>query len=150
MFLAYIIAPIVAPICFLAELIALVALFEAVGHETNPIGIVWVGGIAVSTGPVACYLVAGVLGMPIAFGLRTLKCLNLFSIHAAAFLWAIVFSYLTNYSVSHQPDSCSIRLGWTLHVLCGTTIPILLAASTFYLIVKPWSRVGTQVRSSAD
>ena len=50
--------------------------------------------VALSQGMLASYAVAGVIGMPIAFYLRTKRMLHGGSIHLAACVWACVFASL--------------------------------------------------------
>ena len=70
MWKAYLWSPSVAPIAFVA-LVLLIGIFgEVFGIEVNPASMLILPVIALTFGVVSCYVVAGMIGMPIAFYLR--------------------------------------------------------------------------------
>ena len=77
MWRAYAFAPTVTPIAFIVLL--------AVVGVVLPVP-------AIAAVIVICYLVAGLIGMPIAFLLRRLNALNAGTIHGAAFCWGALSS----------------------------------------------------------
>ena len=79
MWRAYALAPAVTPLTFLAIL--------AIGGGSLPANVI-------ALGFAACYLVAALIGMPIAFWLRRRGSLNALTIHGAALTWGLIWGVL--------------------------------------------------------
>jgi hypothetical protein len=125
MWRAYTIAPAVTPVTFIA--------------------IVFVAGVAipltiVAVGFLVCYLVAGLIGMPIAFALRRRNALNAWTIHASALLWGILWSILCLIVAIY----IVVAIGGSIHSLPLTAVyvfalmipPVVLSGSAFWLLLK--------------
>jgi hypothetical protein len=67
MWKAYLWSPSVAPIAFVALVLLIGIVGEVFGFEVNPASILILPVIALTIGVVSCYVVAGMIGMPIAF-----------------------------------------------------------------------------------
>ncbi len=125
MWRAYAIAPSVTPITFIA-IVSLVGV-------TLPAN-------AIAMGFFACYLVAGFIGMPIAFSLRRLNSLNVCTIHGAALIWGILWSLFCTVSAIYvvaatdgSIQSLPMTVGWFIAVMVP---PVVLAGTAFWLLVK--------------
>lgn len=134
---AYFWAPAVAPFAFVAILLIVSLLAHLVGFELNPARILLLPLFALTIGIVTSYLVAGVVGMPIAFYLRRNQVLNGYSIHGAAFCWAAFFTGV-----------CAVVMvgeNWNALPLCifyfglGVIPPVLLSGTAFWLLVQYFS-----------
>ena len=106
----------------------------------TPIGVITIPILSLTLGVVASYLVAGVLGMPIVFFLRNRGWLNGRAIHAAAFLWAIVFCALLEVAIYYvttppRPDLIAF-LRPTLYIACIIIPCIMLSATMFWWMVR--------------
>jgi hypothetical protein len=124
---AYVIAPVVAPLTLAALVVVLSLVAGFVGKIDNPAGAPYMPMLAIALGLPASYGVAGVLGLPIAFALRRAQCLNGLTIHAAAAIWAVLFSLFVGVA---SPTPASAIL-----VFCVVVIPILSSATVFWAIV---------------
>ncbi|MFO1042986.1 MAG: hypothetical protein U0941_14445 [Planctomycetaceae bacterium] len=82
---------------------------------------------------VASYVVAGVIGMPIAFFLRHIDQLNAWTIHAAAFAWGVLWLLF-----------CLVVSAYVVLAIGGSiqSFPMLVAL-TFCLMVPPVVLSGT-------
>jgi len=140
---AYILAPAVAPIAFVALVLLVGFLSLSLGADVNEASILVLPVLALTVGVVACYLVAGVIGMPIAFYLRRINLLNAYSIHGAAFCWAALFTsacafYLVDGEWSALPLAyCYVGL--------GVIPPVMLSGTTFWLLLRFFSRRESRV-----
>ena len=125
MWRAYAIAPAVTPVVFIAFVLA--------AGGSVPAGLM-------AMAFVACYLVAGVIGMPIAFALRRRNRLNAWSIHGAALAWGALWSaFCTVWTIS-----VVVAIGGTIHSVPLTAAwsfalmapPVVLAGTAFWLLLK--------------
>ena len=125
MWRAYAIAPAVTPLSFIA--------------------LVFVGGVmlpanVIATGFLACYLVAGLIGMPIAFVLRRKNSLNALTIHSAALAWGLIWALFCTFVAVYVIAA----IGGSIQSLPLTTVwfsalmvpPVVLAGTAFWLLVK--------------
>ena len=150
LWIAYGIAPLVAPLLAAIAVAAFAFAYQATHPEdveVNPMSIVFAPAFLLITGIPASYAVAGVIGMPIAFWLRRLGRLNGFTIHGAALLWAAVpgavlavvglLVALSKASLSSFTES----LAGALALFLGLAPFVLLSATTFWLIgVRRWKQ----------
>jgi hypothetical protein len=136
MWLAYAIAPAVAPLSFVGLLFLLYAISHATGSHFNPASILVLPMIALTVGMLASYAVAGLIGMPIAFALRRWKALNFVSIHAAALGWACLFAGMSRFLVGGDGVPQGDGLLWFFYAFAGTAPSTLLSATAFWLIVR--------------
>jgi len=134
MWRAYLIAPAVAPVSFIILLYSVGAVAYLFDVDVNPASFVVMPVVALTVGSVACYAVAGAIGMPIAFYLRRRKLLNGYTIHLAAFLWAVAFALLCASLIHHGPWSALPVV--VAYLACGVTPPVLLSATVFWIIVR--------------
>jgi hypothetical protein len=94
--------------------------------------------VALTIGVVICYVVAGVIGMPIAFYLRRRNALNGYSIHGAALCWAILFSAICAiFMVGGNWNELPLARSY---VGAGVVPPVLLSGTAFWLLVRRFSR----------
>lgn len=115
---AYLFAPAVTPLSFMV-------LTQAFGISLPAAAVV--GGFCAS------YVVAGVLGMPIAIVLRRVGQLNALTIHGAAFAWSVLWSIL-----------CMIAGVYTIVAIDGSISSLPLFAATISgLMVPPVVLAGT-------
>ena len=124
MWRAYAIAPAVTPIAFIVLL--------AVVGVVLPVP-------AIAAVILICYLVAGLVGMPIAFLLRRLNALNAYTIHGAAFCWGA----LSSVACAAAMISVAAAIGGTwdageLMTLCFSIIvpPVVLSGTAFWLLLR--------------
>ena len=125
MWRAYALAPSVTPITFIA-IVSLVGV-------TLPAN-------AIAMGFFACYLVAGLIGMPIAFSLRHMNSLNAWTIHGTALAWGILWSFFCTVAtiyvvaaIDGSIQSLSVTLGWFFALMVP---PVVLAGTAFWLLIK--------------
>ena len=104
------------------------------GIETNEASLIMLSMLALTIGVVSSYLVAGVIGMPIAFYLRRINALNGYSIHGTAFCWAILFSVICGVAVIGGNWSELPLLG--CYFGAGVVPPVSLSGTTFWLLVR--------------
>lgn len=138
MWKAYFWSPAVAPLAFIA-LVLLVGIVGSVfGLEVNPASMLILPFIALTVGVVSCYVVAGVIGMPIAFYLRRVDALNFYSIHGAALGWALLFTgCCAAVMVGDNWGELPLALGYFGF---GVVPPVLLSGTAFWLLLKHYSR----------
>lgn len=124
MWRAYAFAPAVTPIAF-------VVLLAVVG-VVLPVA-------AIAAVILICYLVAGLIGMPIAFVLRRLNALTAYTIHAAAFCWGA----LSSVACTAAMISVAAAIGGTWHegqliALHFSVIvpPVVLSGTAFWLLLR--------------
>jgi len=120
---AYAFAPAVTPIAFIAVL-TVVSVVVPVPAITALILI--------------CYIVAGLMGMPIAFALRSMNALNAYTIHGAAFCWGILSSFACATTMIFV--AAAIGGTWDTVPLVGLNIalivpPVLLSGTAFWLLL---------------
>ena len=125
MWRAYAIAPAVTPIAFLA--------IVSVGGVTMPANFI-------ASAFLVCYLVAGLLGMPIAFWLRRRKSLSAWTIHGAALAWGVLWSLFCTVSavyvvvaIGGSIDSLPLTTAWFFALMVP---PVVLAGTAFWLLLK--------------
>jgi hypothetical protein len=125
MWRAYAIAPAVTPVTF-------IAVMSLVG-VTLPANVIAFGFFA-------CYLVAGLIGMPIAFLLRCRNALNGWTIHGAALAWGILWSLFCSVAavyvaiaIGADIQSLPMTVGWFLLLMVP---PVVLAGTAFWLLIK--------------
>ena len=135
---AYILAPAVAPIAFVALVFLIGFISLSLGADVNEASLLVFPILALTVGTVACYLVAGVIGMPIAFYLRRINLLSAYSIHGAAFCWAALFaSACAFYMVDGNWSELPLAL---CYVGLGVIPPVMLSGTTFWLLLRFFSR----------
>ncbi len=125
MWRAYALAPAVTPLTFLA--------IVSIGGVTLP-------AKAIALGFITCYLVAGLIGMPIAFSLRRRDLLNALTIHGAAFAWGTMWAFFCTFAAIYVVGA----IGGSIQSLPLTTAwfsalmvpPVVLAGTAFWLLVK--------------
>ena len=125
MWRAYLLAPAVTPIIFV-----LLVLFLGMNISID----------LIAFGFLACYLVAGLIGMPIAFLLRKRQQLNAWTIHIAALgwgvLWSLFCSFASVYAVAAIGGSIE---SISITILCFLALmvpPVVLAGSAFWILLK--------------
>jgi len=139
LWLAYFWAPAVAPISFVIIVLAVAVVAHSIGNEVNEAGLVLLPAIALTVGVGSSYLVAGVIGMPIAFLLRRRHALSGYSIHGAALCWALLFSTIASIAtVGDNWDSLPI---WLCYVGAGVIPPVLLSGTAFWLLVRRYAKL---------
>jgi len=135
---AYLLAPSVAPLAFVALVFLVAIVSDRMGVEVNDASLVVLPVLALTIGTVSCYLVAGIVGMPIAFYLRRANALNGYSIHGAALCWALLFSAgCTVVMIGGDWEALLVGL---CYVAVGVVPPVLLSATAFWLLVRRFSR----------
>lgn len=109
------------------------------------LGLVSLAGVTLSANIIvlafgACYLIAGFIGMPIAFLLRRHNSLSAWTIHGAALTWGILWSLFctvvaTYVAVAIGADIQSLPLttGWFMAPMVP---PVVLAGTAFWLLLK--------------
>ena len=138
MWKAYLWSPSVAPIAFVALVLLIGIVGEVFGIEVNPASMLILPVIALTIGVVSCYVVAGMIGMPIAFYLRRINALNVYSIHGAALCWAVLFSFgCAVVMVGENWVELPLALGY---FGIGVIPPVLLSGTAFWLLLKYYSR----------
>ena len=139
---AYFWAPVVAPLSFVGLLFIVGIIATWIGVEINPASFLVLPVVALTIGVAACYLVAGMIGMPIAFFLRRTHALNGSTIHGAAFCWAVLLS-----------AACAVLVtdgNWNDFPLvfgyfgAGVAPPVLLSATAFWWLLRRFARMETQ------
>ncbi|MFO1064981.1 MAG: hypothetical protein U0892_14045 [Pirellulales bacterium] len=125
MWKAYLVAPAATPLSFLL-------ITQAFNISLPPIAIV----IAFC----ASYVVAGVIGMPIAFTLRRLGHLNAWTIHGAAFVWGMLWSLfclVAGIYIVIAIDGSISSMPLLVATIFGLMVPpVLLAATAFWGLLK--------------
>lgn len=125
MWRAYAIAPAVTPVAFI-WLISLVGV-------TLPANVIAIGFFA-------CYLVAGAIGMPIAFLLRRNNSLNAWTIHGAALAWGTLWSLFCTMAAIYVVAAIGGDIQ-SLPLLAGLFLalmvpPVVLAGTAFWVLIK--------------
>ena len=139
---AYFWAPAVAPIAFVVLVILVGLVAPYLGVEINPASMLLLPAIALTVGVVSCYFVAGVIGMPIAFFLRRIHSLNGYSIHGAAFCWAVLFaSVCAVVMVGGNLDEMPLAL---CYFGLGVIPPVLLSGTAFWLLLRRFSMAESE------
>lgn len=125
MWRAYLFAPAVTPLSF-------IVITQAFGISLPAAAVV--GGF------IASYLVAGVLGMPIAFVLRRVGQLNALTIHGAAFAWGVLWSMFCMvagvYTIVAIDGSISSLPLFVATILGLMVPPVVLAGTAFWGLLK--------------
>lgn len=125
MWRAYAMAPAVTPVTFIA--------IVSLGGVTLPAPVIAMGFLA-------CYLVAGLIGMPIAFSLRRRNSLNARTIHGAALTWGMLWSlccavvaiYVVA-AIGGTIESLPLTAVWFIALMAP---PVVLAGTAFWLLLK--------------
>jgi hypothetical protein len=134
---AYAFAPAVAPVSFVLLLFLIGAIATAFNIEVNPTSFLVLPVVALTAGMVICYLVAGCIGMPIAFYLRKRNSLNGYTIHGAAFCWSIFTAVVVATPMSFSQGAKWYHIPLAILVLvCVIAPPVLLSATVFWLLVR--------------
>ncbi|MFT5304117.1 MAG: hypothetical protein ACI87E_004002 [Mariniblastus sp.] len=137
---AYAFAPAVAPIVFAITVFLLGTLLHDATSTGTPIGIVLIPLASLTVGILASYVIAGFIGMPIAFFLRKRNKLNGFTIHGAALAWTVVMIGLPStvmYAVASAQRPLLIDFLVSTLVMVAIIAPfVLLSATTFWWIVS--------------
>jgi hypothetical protein len=131
-------APAVAPITFVG-IVLLVGLFAPrLGVEINTASIIVLPAIALTVGVLSSYIVAGAIGMPIAFYLRRIDSLNGYSIHGAAFCWGALFAGVcAAVMVAGNWNELPLAL---CYFGLGVIPPVLLSGTAFWWLLRRFSR----------
>lgn len=141
LWMAYLFAPAVAPFAFVAIVVLAGFLSQVLGGDVNEAAMLILPALALTIGLVSCYLVAGLIGMPIAFYLRRVNSLNGYSIHGAAFCWAALFtSVCAIYMVGGSWNELPFAL---CYVGVGVIPPVLLSGTAFWFLLRLFSRRET-------
>lgn len=137
---AYLFAPGVAPIAFVLMVVSIFFTADIFKIDVNPASILILPVLALTVGVVMCYVVAGAIGMPIAFLLRNRGQLNAYTIHGAALAWAIVFCGAMSFLFSRDaPQQAQPMFGYLIafvYLMCGVAPPVLLSGTAFWLLVR--------------
>lgn len=135
---AYLFAPGVAPIAFVLMMVIILFIADIFKIDVNPASFLILPVLALTVGVIVCYVVAGAIGMPIAFFLRNRGQLNGYTIHGAAFGWAIVFcGAISLLSIREAPQQAQLVFGY---LMCGVAPPVLLSGTVFWLLVRKHGR----------
>jgi hypothetical protein len=119
----------------LVYLVGIVATW--LGVAVNEASIVVLPVLALTIGAFCSYLVAGVIGMPIAFYLRRANALNGYTIHGAALCFAILLSVICAVAfVGGKWNDLPVAV---CYVAAGVIPPVLLSATAFWLLVRRFS-----------
>ena len=125
MWRAYAIAPAVTPLTFIT--------IVSIGDVTLPANVIAMGFLT-------CYLVAGLIGMPIAFSLRRRNSLNAFTIHSAALAWGMMWALFCTFvaiyvvaTIGGSIQSLPLTTAWFSALMVP---PVVLAGTAFWLLVK--------------
>jgi len=125
MWRAYAIAPASTPVAF----VAIVSLLGV----TLP-------AIVIAMGFFACYFVAGVIGMPIAFLLRRKGSLNAWTIHGAALAWGVLWSLFCTVAVVYVATAIDASIQSLPLTIGGIAVlmvpPVVLAGTVFWLLLR--------------
>lgn len=139
MWRAYAIAPAVTPVTFIAVV--------SFGGVTLPANVIAMGFFV-------CYLVAGVIGMPIAYLLRRKNSLNVWTIHGAALTWGMLWSLVCTVAaiyvvaaIGGDIQSLPLTLGWFIVLMVP---PVILAGTAFWLLIKKQKRITYKGCDSAS
>ena len=131
---AYLFAPGVAPIAFVLMLVVIFFIAGIFKIDVNPASFLILPVLALTVGLLACYVVAGAIGMPIAFFLRNRGQLNGYTIHGAALAWAIVFcGVISSLSIRGGPQQALVAFAY---LMCGVAPPVLVSGSAFWILVR--------------
>jgi hypothetical protein len=110
--------------------------------DVNPASFLVLPLLALTVGVLACYVVAGAIGMPIAFFLRNRGRLNGYTIHGAALAWAIVFcGAVSLLSLPEGPQQAFLVFAY---LICGVGPSVLLSGTVFWLLVRDRGPVITK------
>ena len=135
---AYLFAPAVAPLVFVLIVFAAGFLSTWFGADVNEASMLVLPVLALTVGLVSCYLVAGMIGMPIAFYLRRKDALNAYSIHLSAFCWAALFTTACAWSfVGGSWKELPLAF---CYVGVGVIPSVLLSGTAFWWLVKFFMR----------
>lgn len=138
MWRAYLIAPAVAPLAFVAIVLLAGFLSLMLLDDVNEASMLVLPAIALTFGVACCYFVAGVIGMPIAFYLRRVNSLNGYSIHSAAFGWATLCTCICAvYFVGGSWNELPLALGY---VGLGVIPPVVLSGTAFWSLLRLFSK----------
>jgi hypothetical protein len=141
---AYAFAPAVAPISFVLILFLIGGIATAFNIEVNPASFLVLPVVALTAGMVICYLVAACIGMPIAFYLRRRNSLNGYTIHGAAFCWSIFTAVVVATPMSFSQGAKWYHIPMAILVLvCVIAPPVLLSATSFWLLVRRNGKLST-------
>ncbi len=137
LWIAYLVSPAVAPVSFIVILFLLGGIFTAFKMDVNPASFLVLPVVALTVGMVVCYLVAGIIGMPIAFYLRRRNALTGRSIHGAALGWSIFVSVILGVPVAVAAGARWYHVPLAVGTLaCLITPPVLLSATSFWFLLR--------------
>ena len=147
---AYLYAPGVAPIAFVSMMVIIIFIAGIFKIDVNPASFLILPVLALTVGVVVCYVVAGAIGMPIAFYLRNRGQLNGYTIHGAALVWAIVFcGTISLLPIREAPQQAQLMFGYLMafgYLMCGIAPPVLLSGTAFWLLIRKHGRVPARGR----
>ncbi len=134
---AYWFAPAAAPIAFVVLLFVVGACCTALGIAINPASFVVLPVVAMTAGMLICYLVAGCIGMPIAFQLKKRDKLNGFTVHAAAFGWSSFVALVVGLPAALYGGAPWYQVPLApLILLLVVAPPVLVSGTAFWWLVK--------------
>ncbi len=139
LWIAYAFSPAVAPIASVIILFLLGGIFTAFGVEVNPASFLVLPVLALTVGMLVCYLVALIIGMPIAFYLRKRNALSGYTIHGAAFCCVVLFSTVVSTPMAIAEGAHWYHVPLAILMLIGVVSPpVLLSATCFWLLVRKY------------
>jgi hypothetical protein len=148
LWIAFAVAPFVAPLLAAIVLFGIAFGYQAnnpADVDVNPMSMILAPAVLLIVGVPASYVVAGTIGMPIAFWLRRRDRLNGSSIHVTACLATVAIAVglmtlalpLINSERGELPGPAEWAVGAL--VMCAALLPfILLSATTFWLVGVRW------------
>ena len=110
----------------------------------------------IAVGIVTCYLVAVLIGMPIAFVLRSRNALNGYTIHGAAFCWGVLSTVAWTFhsirvaaAIGGTWDSVELVAARYATIIIP---PVVLAGTAFWLLLRmmPQDELGTSSDDGAS
>ncbi|MFO0914253.1 MAG: hypothetical protein U0795_14940 [Pirellulales bacterium] len=139
---AYFWAPAVAPLAFVVLLFVVALVAQSMGASINELSLIVLPTFALTLGLVVSYVLAGLIGMPIAFWLRYHNRLNRLSIHLAALFLALILG--TGCAIATIGDSWDGLLVWVCYVVAGFVPSALISATAFWWLVQKYSRLEAE------
>ena len=137
---AFRVAPVVAPVLFAIDTLVLGLLLTDSRNAGTPIGLLWIPLAALTLGVVLSYAVAAALWMPLMLFLWKRGWLHGATIHAAAFLLAVLLCVLlevATYLVTTPRPTDMREFLASGPIVAGFVIPhIMLSACVFWWMVR--------------
>jgi hypothetical protein len=137
LWLAYLFAPAVAPVSFIALVFAVIVVASLFGVGINEASVAILPIVGLVAGFFFSYLAAGVIGMPIVFLLRSHRALNGYSILGVALALATLFTVAI--SMTTVGDDWSGLTMWIGFVGALVVPPVFLTGLVFWWLVRWFS-----------